>query len=70
MDRTLPPLDQAGKKNTFADIRRRLVATVREYEYLLVAFTVPLVLMFLMYACRGIYPFGDSTVLVLDLNGQ
>ena len=70
MDRTLPPLETAGKKNTFADIRRRLVATVREYEYLLVAFTVPLVLMFLMYACRGIYPFGDSTVLVLDLNGQ
>ncbi len=70
MDRTLPPLETAGKKNSFAGFRQRLVANIREYEYLLVAFTVPLVLMFLMYVCRGIYPFGDSTVLVLDLNGQ
>ena len=70
MDRTLPPLETAGKKSIFSDLRRRLVAVVREYEYLLVAFTVPTLLMFLMYACRGIYPFGDGTVLVLDLNGQ
>lgn len=70
MDRTLPPLETAEKKSTFAAFRRRLTSVVREYEYLLVAFTVPTLLMFLMYACRGIYPFGDSTVLVLDLNGQ
>ncbi len=72
MDRTLPTLDAQGKKKTFSftQFKNNARATYGEFSYLLVAFTVPAVLMFLMYVCRGIYPFGDSTVLVLDLNGQ
>ena len=41
-----------------------------EYGYLLVAALIPAVLVYLMYLFRGLYPFGDGTVLVLDLNGQ
>lgn len=72
MDRTLPPIETAEKKKAFSftNVKKNLQALYREFSYLLVAFTVPTVLMFLMYVCRGIYPFGDSTVLVLDLNGQ
>ena len=73
MDRTLPPLEvstPSGKKNFFLKLRYRLSAIHQEYGYLAVAFTVPAILMFLMYVARGIYPFGDSTVMVLDLNGQ
>ena len=73
MDRTLPPLDTgnpAEKKNFFSYIKASLSRINREYGYLAVAFTIPVILMYLMYLCRGIYPFGDSTILVLDLNGQ
>ena len=41
-----------------------------EYGYLLLAALVPAVIMYLIYLVRGLYPFGDECVLVLDLNGQ
>ncbi len=73
MDRTLPPLDTGNptkRKNYWAYIKSFFSRINREYGYLAVAFTAPMILMYLMYLCRGIYPFGDSTILVLDLNGQ
>lgn len=39
----------------------------RTYFY---AFFIPAILMFAVYAAFGCYPFGDNSVLVLDLNGQ
>ena len=41
-----------------------------EYGYLLAAALIPAVLFYLIYLAKGLYPFGDGTVLVLDLNGQ
>ncbi len=38
--------------------------------YLFWAFFLPAALMFAIYAALGTYPFGESSVLVLDLNGQ
>jgi len=37
---------------------------------MLIAAAIPAVLFFLIYLVRGLYPFGQGTVLVLDLNGQ
>ncbi len=34
------------------------------------AFIIPVIIMFIAYAMFKIYPFGDESVLVLDLNGQ
>ncbi len=45
-------------------------AVISEYKYLALAAVIPAVLFFLIYLVRGLYPFGDGTVLVLDLNGQ
>lgn len=42
----------------------------RNYGYLLLCMLLPAALMYLIYLARGIYPFGDGCVLVLDLNGQ
>ncbi|MBR2020647.1 MAG: YfhO family protein [Clostridia bacterium] len=42
----------------------------KTYWYLLFAMLIPAILMYLIYLARGIYPFGNGTVLVLDLNGQ
>ena len=43
---------------------------LREYSYLLLCMLIPAAVMYLIYLARQIYPFGDGTVLVLDLNGQ
>ncbi len=40
------------------------------YSYLIWAFFVPAVLMLLVYIRMDVHPFGSSSVLVLDLNGQ
>jgi hypothetical protein len=37
--------------------------TFGEYGYLLFAALIPAVLFYLIYLCRGLYPFGDGTVL-------
>ena len=33
-------------------------------------FFLPVIIMYLIYCCFGVHPFGDMSVLVLDLNGQ
>lgn len=38
--------------------------------YLMLAFFIPLVIMYMIYLAMEIHPFGDGSVLVLDLNGQ
>lgn len=40
------------------------------YSYLLWAFFIPAFILFLIYVRMDVYPFGRSSVLVLDLNGQ
>ncbi len=42
----------------------------REYSYLIYAFLIPVILNYLIYVAMKIHPFGDGSVLVLDLNGQ
>lgn len=38
--------------------------------YLLLCFLIPALLVYLTYFARGVHPFGNGSVLVLDLNGQ
>ena len=42
----------------------------REYGYLALCALIPAMLCYLMYLVYGVHPFGDGSVLVLDLNGQ
>ena len=39
-------------------------------SYLFYAFVIPVALTYLIYLSMGIHPFGNGSVLVLDLNGQ
>ncbi len=39
-------------------------------SYLFYAFIIPVALTYLIYLSMGIHPFGNGSVLVLDLNGQ
>ncbi len=50
--------------------RQKLLRVWKEYAYLLLAVVIPMALMYLIYLAMGIHPFGDASVLVLDLNGQ
>lgn len=44
--------------------------TLKERKYLLICFFLPALLMWLTYITMKVYPFGEESVLVLDLNGQ
>ena len=50
--------------------KKYLNDTLSEYSYLSLAVMIPAVILLIIYISRGLYPFGDGTVLVLDLNGQ
>ena len=39
-------------------------------RFYLITFAVPVIIMYFVYAVFGVHPFGDNSVLVLDLNGQ
>ena len=56
-----PMLPLLGQKKRFS---------LREHGYLLLCMAIPAVLMYLIYLAKGIHPFGNGCVLVLDLNGQ
>jgi len=56
------------KLSFFRRLQQRISASPS--SYLALCFIVPAVVMYLVYLARGIYPFGDGSVLVLDLNAQ
>ena len=40
------------------------------YSYLIAAFFLPFTILLGVYACMGIHPFGNNSVLTLDLQAQ
>ncbi len=71
MDNTvLTPL--AKEENTFFKRLGRLFGRIKtsEYLYLFAAFLLPFTIMLGVYACMGIHPFGNNSVLILDLQAQ
>lgn len=62
------PLSPLEKQGFFS--RLRTFIKHNPYSYLGFSFLVPVILMYLIYLAMGIHPFGDGSVLVLDLNGQ
>ncbi len=41
-----------------------------QYAYLALAFLIPAFIFWLIYICMEVWPFGNNSVLILDLNGQ
>lgn len=56
-----------GKKMSLS---KRMQLARKEYGYICLGALIPALLFFILYLCREMYPFGNGTVLVLDLNGQ
>lgn len=63
-------IDRSGETAPHSSFRKNFKVFYQKYGYLLAAFTLPLIIMWLIYIVMGVYPFGSSSVLVLDLNGQ
>lgn len=41
-----------------------------DHSFLLLAFIIPVIIMWMIYIALEVFPFGNNSVLVLDLNGQ
>ncbi len=52
------------------DLRTRIYDLWTKNKFLIVAFGIPALVMWMIYIAMEVYPFGTSSVLVLDLNGQ
>lgn len=63
----IPALDAPGE-NRF----KRFIRKIRQKptSYLIYAFIIPVVLNYIIYLAMEIHPFGNGSVLVLDLNAQ
>ncbi len=65
-----------GNKITAAGIAKKAWARLtyrpfwKEYGYMFLCMLIPAALIYLIYLSRGHHPFGDGSVLTLDLNGQ
>lgn len=62
LDKAAPP---EKKRFSLRDAWRN-----NDYMYLTLAFFTPFAIMYMIYLAMEIHPFGDGSVLVLDLNGQ
>lgn len=62
--------EKKPKKTKFLSPLKQHRFRLRQHGYLLLCALIPAVLMYLIYLARGIHPFGDESVLVLDLNAQ
>ena len=58
-----------NKKNNFINKYCDQLINLKNV-YLMFAFIIPVVIMYIIYIAMEIHPFGNGSVLVLDLNGQ
>ncbi len=65
---TKPLSEKRGTSKTMQGIRKAFAEN--EYLYLFWAFFIPMTVMLCIYAARKVFPLGNNSVLVLDLNGQ
>ncbi len=56
-----------AKLNTLVS---KLKIIEENYSFLLLAFLIPVIIMWMIYIALEVFPFGTNSVLVLDLNGQ
>ena len=62
-----------GSKNPFKKIKwnkTAVKAALEKRAYIGCSFFIPIIIFWLVYICFEVYPFGNGSVLVLDLNGQ
>lgn len=57
-------------KEKLIGVKNKVMPFVKDNLFLILAFLVPAVIMWMIYIALEVFPFGNNSVLVLDLNGQ
>ena len=60
----------AKPSSSESNVARFIKEWLSRNRYYIIAFFIPVVLMYISYAIFGLYPFGKKSVLCLDLNAQ
>ncbi len=63
-------IQKAKQKWDNSKLLLKLSTWITEHSVMICSFMIPLLIYWLMFILRGVYPFGTGSVLVLDLNGQ
>ena len=67
-------MEESSKSTPLIDKIKNLYSRFSEfsnkYSYIGCAFIIPIIVFWTVYICFEVYPFGNNSVLVLDLNGQ
>ena len=63
-------ITELSKKINLLEKKEKKKRFFREYGFLFLCALIPAVVVYLIYAARNLHPFGDGSVLVLDLNAQ
>lgn len=70
MATTIKAVDVPKEKRSISSVLTGLKAWAVRNKIYFIAFCIPVLLTYLAYAIFGLYPFGEESVLCLDLNGQ
>lgn len=54
----------------FRNLGQKIGVSMREKNYCYLSFALPIIVLYITYACVGMYPFGEKTILTLDMDGQ
>ena len=65
---TLKPNNGSTAGHT--SVLRSILASFNGMHHAFAAFFIPIAIMMLIYIAIQVWPFGNNSVLVLDLNGQ
>ena len=68
-EKNTPPPKEKKKRDISGSLAKLLFGSSGKWVYIPV-FLVPVVTMYIVYAFFGVHPYGENSVLVLDLNGQ
>ncbi|MBQ8382446.1 MAG: YfhO family protein [Clostridia bacterium] len=63
-------IQKAKQKLDDSKLLLRISCWITNHSVMICSFMIPLLIYWLMFILRGVYPFGNGSVLVLDLNGQ
>lgn len=69
MQVTVPSRLDTVQRRIYAGMDR-LIKKTKSKSYLFLCFLVPIVITSIVYAVLGIFPYGNHSVLTLDMNGQ
>lgn len=57
-------------KNAFFSFSDKFNYSLKERNYYYLSFALPIVILYITFACLGMFPFGTKTILTLDMDGQ